>query len=87
MLTPTFLPASATKGSYPGKNGLIAFSGMDPTGSDSEIFTMNGDGTGAHIGSTVYPHQAMGAMTCKTKQAPGPVIFEATAKYPKAVGI
>ena len=47
MLTPTFLPASATKGSYPGKNGLIAFSGMDPTGSDSEIFTMNGDGTGA----------------------------------------
>jgi hypothetical protein len=29
----------------------------------------------------------MGAMTGKTKQAPGPVIFEATAEYPKAVGI
>jgi hypothetical protein len=29
----------------------------------------------------------MGAMTGKTKQAPGPVIFEATAEYPKALGI
>jgi len=36
----------ATKGSYPGSNGLIAFSARDPNGTDFEIFIMNDDGTG-----------------------------------------
>ncbi len=44
MFTQVFMHATATKGSYPGANGLIAFSDYD--GSDWEIFIMNSDGTG-----------------------------------------
>ena len=36
--------ASATKGSFPGINGKIAFSAPDPQGVDYEIFVMNEDG-------------------------------------------
>ncbi|MCJ2533833.1 MAG: hypothetical protein LN364_01210, partial [Candidatus Thermoplasmatota archaeon] len=39
-------PALATKGSYPGINGKIAFSDNDPNDPyDSEIFVMDNDGT------------------------------------------
>ncbi len=44
--THVFLYVHATKGSYPGANGLIAYSDYDPLGSDTEIFVMNSDGTG-----------------------------------------
>lgn len=39
-------PADAVKGSYPGRNGKIAFTAYDPTYGDSEIYVMNPDGTG-----------------------------------------
>jgi len=39
-----FTPAMAVKGSYPGRNGKIAFSAPDPEGGDYEIFVMNEDG-------------------------------------------
>ncbi|OGD52940.1 hypothetical protein A3K80_03195 [Candidatus Bathyarchaeota archaeon RBG_13_38_9] len=38
-------PAVATKGSYPGANGKVAFIGPDPSSFFSQIFVMNDDGT------------------------------------------
>ncbi len=38
-------PVSATKGSYPGSNGKIAFSGRDLDGENLMIFIMNDDGS------------------------------------------
>jgi len=45
-LSSVFMHAKATKGSYPGANGMIVFSDRDPVGGDWEIFVMNSDGTG-----------------------------------------
>jgi Tol biopolymer transport system component len=41
-----FTPAMAVKGSYPGRNGKIAFYAPDPQGGDYEIFVMNENGGG-----------------------------------------
>jgi Tol biopolymer transport system component len=42
----TCMPVSAVKGSYPGRNGKIAFDAPHPEFDDVEIYVMNADGTG-----------------------------------------
>jgi len=39
-------PVAAVKGSYPGRNGRIAFYAPDPQGGDYEVFVMNENGGG-----------------------------------------
>jgi hypothetical protein len=40
-----------------------------------------------HIWDTIYPHQTIGTMTAKTKQAPRAMILEAAAENPQARSI
>ncbi|MGA2239873.1 MAG: hypothetical protein ABSG74_11740 [Candidatus Bathyarchaeia archaeon] len=42
----TSTPVAAVKGSYPGRNGKIAFDATDPISGYSQVYVMNADGTG-----------------------------------------
>jgi Tol biopolymer transport system component len=52
-------PVLATKGSYPGVNGKIAYARGGPGGVDAEIFVMNNDGSGSVqlTDNTVYDNE------------------------------
>jgi Tol biopolymer transport system component len=56
-----FTPAMAVKGSYPGRNGKIAFDAPHPDHDDLEIYVMNADGTGLQDLSNNHAAEDYGA--------------------------